>query len=441
MAHISCPFSLDEYTLIVNETDALPWRSRCHALKALCLAHSFFVPLCQKRLYSRIVYSSRKVDAFLDILCDSPHLAGYVRHLEYYEFVDDSRLPVPIPQGNGNAVKFLDALLNLRSLAMVDAESPPGYDWKALDPQISRALLRIVLSPELRSLQLHGLRNFPVRGLAGLRCSANLTKLSVGALGVDLETLDVHFDGSDSGCTRARLVNLTAEEGSASAVRVLMGGTGASSGHRPVFDLNGLSIVSTEWGGGRLSDMGRVLVESVSHVQDLSCVLSRDSFATFYGLAASILKGPFKTIRKLRFRTRAIAENEEDPFYGSITELRQLAGQMPSLDTLDMCFHIYTRDVVDAPWNLPHAIEDALFPAFDYLLADGSAFPKLRSVSICFMLLILGDPPVDEEVEDRFRAFNQSIKDRALERLDAVSMFNFSFDMCMQPSILSADDA
>jgi hypothetical protein len=168
--------------------------------------------------------------------------------------------------------------------------------------------------------------------------------------------------------------------------------------------------------------------------------VSRDSFATFYGLAASILKGPSRTIRNLRFRTRAIAENEGDPFYGSITELRQLAGRMPSLDTIDMSFDIYTRDVVDAPWNLPKAIEDALFPDFDYLLADGNAFPKLRSVSICFMLLILDDYSVVTGVVDRFRAFNRSIKDRVLEHLDAALTFDFIFDMCVQPSLLDAND-
>lgn len=274
MAHLSRPLSLAEYTLVINNLDALHWRDRDRALKAMCLAHRSFVPLCQKHLFSFVSYSPEKVDTFLDIVKVSPHLTAYIRTF-YFEF-NSKTSSANIP-GNANAPQFLDKLDNLKVLSIRSPESRrAGYDWKALDSQVSDALLRLILSPNLESLELQRFKNFPIHGLLQLKNATHLKTLSIAALEIDPDTApaagSTNTDASDAGPAATQLSKLTSYAGSESAVEILIGRVRSRSHHPPIFDFTGMREFYTEWPEDREAKTSQLVIGSARYLEDLFCV-------------------------------------------------------------------------------------------------------------------------------------------------------------------------
>ncbi|KAF8191733.1 hypothetical protein BJ912DRAFT_963344 [Pholiota molesta] len=425
MANLSHTLSLDEYTLIISEIDTWDQKSRSSVLKVLALTCRFFVPLCQKRLFSRIKYSPYKVDTFLDILCTSPYLADYIGHLDYRSYTDTG----------DNTIRFLDKLNNLLSLCIRTF----GDDWKALDPQLSNAFLRLISSPNLRSLQLDGLRNFPVQSLLKLGNSAYLETLDIRELGIDLGdilTVSTTLDASNSSSTIIQLSKFKVFTGSASAVNVLMGGSSSPCRNPPVFDFSRMRELCTEWCHGDDVIVGKLLIGCAPFLEDLKCTFryGGSTVESFSGLAEAILKGPSQTLRRLRFDTNEVPViTYRDPFYGIVAELGQLAGQTKGLESIEMEFYI-RLDLKDDPYG-----PDRLFQAIlhkctplDDLLADRIAFPKLRCLSVRFAThlydgtnVVVYDPVLWPQLNDAAR----TIKRDVFRNVKAMSTIDFSFNL------------
>jgi hypothetical protein len=158
----------------------------------------------------------------------------------------------------------------------------------------------------------------------------------------------------------------------------------------------------------------------------------KDSSASFKGLAESILKGSFQTLRELKLYTMMPEENADDPFHGSIKELARLAGKTKCLEHLSMNFEHYTTDADEVSSDLCKTIQTKC-KALDSIFADRNAFPSLRYVSIYFTISVLDDPHFGILVlEQQFEAVARGIKQRSFPNLKAIPAIKFNFNLEMQ---------
>ncbi|KAF8175537.1 hypothetical protein BJ912DRAFT_34156 [Pholiota molesta] len=436
MAHLSRPLSLDECTLIIDYLSMLHWLDRGSALKAMCLAHRSFVPFCQKYLFSFLSYSPKKVDTFLDIVKVSPHLTAYIR-IFFFEF--DSKTSSANFPGNANTRQFLDKLDNLRVLVIKGPESSrAGYDWKAFDSQVSDALLRLIRSPKLEILELHRFQNFPIQGLLQLKNATRLKNLSIATLVIDPDTAPAassttNADASDAGPIARQLSTLKSYAGSESAVEVLMGRFRSRPHHPPIFDFAELRHFDTEWPEAREAKTSQLIIGSAHYLEDLYCILPKESTASYKGLAESILKGSFRTLRELVLYTEMPGEeNADDPFHGSIEELIKLAGEMKSLEYIDMKFECYTTDIDEVPYDLSDTVRTKC-ELLDGIFADHEAFPSLGLLSIDLTIVVLDDPELNTlAMEEQFETAVRGIKQQSFPNLKISPTINFKFDLDMR---------
>ncbi|KAF8191792.1 hypothetical protein BJ912DRAFT_288146 [Pholiota molesta] len=421
MAQVSRPFSLDEYELIV-ENVLENWQSH-PTLRALCLTQRSLVPLCQKRIFSSITCTSEKVDTLPDIVRTSPHLFDYIRDF-YYE-LDDSDQPPPVKsRRNENTVQFFERIHDLHSLSVSTLEESYEVRWEVIDPQVRNALLRLILSPSLRSLELYKIRNFPPEGLLGLRHSHHLKTISFTSVALNL--VDV--------ANAAQAMNITASE---SAVMTLAGGPSdkspVSMSYPPIFDFASLRNIYAEFDSPKDTVANRLLIGIATQLEDLFFVLPKNSAATFAGLAAAILNGPVETLRDLKLYAMEPCEDDDDPFLGIVPELTQLAGgRMKCLESIDMHLHIYTSDSADGPLILCPAIDTGC-KTLDGLFADRAAFPALRSISIYFLVSILDEYGYGNGgLERQFHAVSRRISQQSFKNLDAIPSIANSFRLEME---------
>lgn len=160
--------------------------------------------------------------------------------------------------------------------------------------------------------------------------------------------------------------------------------------------------------------------------------MPKESTASYKGLAESILKGSFQTLRELKLYTMMPEENADDPFHGSIKELARLAGKMKCLERLSMSFEHYTMDADEVPFDLCETIQTKC-KVLDRIFANHKAFPSLRYVSIDLTISVLDDPHFGILVlEQKFEAVAHGIKQRSFTNLKAIPTINFNFNLEMQ---------
>jgi hypothetical protein len=272
MVHLSRPFSFDEYALIIEHV--FENRQSHSTLKALCLTQRSLVHLCQKHIFSSITCSSQKLDTFPDIARTSPHLFDYIQSF-YYE-LDDSNL-----RRNKTTIQFFERLHNLHFLSVSAPESEEEVYWDDIDPLVSNALLRLILSPCLRSLLLRNIRHFPPNGLLGLRNSQHLETISLTGVVVGLLEVDDIFESMDvdilleSNSPAPKPSKFSACANSGDAVITLVGGPHDDPfalSHPPVLDFTRLRDIYAE-SDNVLDSVGNyLLIKSASQLEDLSYV-------------------------------------------------------------------------------------------------------------------------------------------------------------------------
>ena len=145
--------------------------------KACALVCHSFLPLCRKHLFASVTLNSRSYpvphtsDDLNQLLSDSPHLAVYIRELDYHvhqkEFVG-KRSPW--------LLAMFKKLVKLQKLSITYL---PGkkLDWMSSSGR--KVLLPLLHLPTLNSISLSAIRNFP---LADLTSCVNLKNLHIGSL-------------------------------------------------------------------------------------------------------------------------------------------------------------------------------------------------------------------------------------------------------------------
>ncbi|KAF9475145.1 hypothetical protein BDN70DRAFT_884041 [Pholiota conissans] len=417
--------SLGIYALIIEQV-ATNWCLKS-ALKALSLTHRSFVPLCQKYIFSSITIpcSSPKVDTFPDILQASPHLFDNVKSFTYD--LDDTDPPAPVKaRRNDNTVQLLERLQGLDALTISTPE-PYEVRWNLIDARITDALLRLIHSLSLRSLHLERIRNFPKNALLQLSNSPNIKSISVSAVGIE----DTAGALAPLTTIWPQLSKVSAYPRSAEAVSALV--AGISPSNPSVAQFPHLREIFTEWEDDKDMNASHQLIGSASQLDDLFCSLSKNSMATFEGLAASILKGSSQTLRVVKLYTTEPDEDVDEPFLKSIPELQQLAGgKMKVLERIDMNFNLFLGDSDYSPKNLWKSIS-AQSKSLDDIFADRNAFPALRSISIYFIVSIFDDSGYENfTLVRQFHAVSKLIREKLFRNLDGIPTINLSFRLEME---------
>jgi hypothetical protein len=159
----------------------------------------------------------------------------------------------------------------------------------------------------------------------------------------------------------------------------------------------------------------------------------KKSTASYKGLAESILKGSFRTLRELVLYTEMPSEeNADDPFHGSIEELIKLAGEMKCLEYIDMKFECYTTDIDEVPYDLCDTVRTKC-ELLDGIFADHEAFPSLGLLSIDLTIVVLDDPELNTlAMEEQFETAVHGIKQQSFPNLKISPTINFKFDLDMR---------
>ena len=156
------------------------------SIKACALVCHWFLPLCRKYIFASVALNTRASqfsrpslptsDDLNHLLSNSPHLAVYIRKLDYSvnkkEF-DTERFSWLLP--------MFKKLVKLQKLSISYMYYRSGrIDW--MSPSERKVLLPLLHLPTLTSISLSSIRNF---SLADLASSVNLKKLRIQ----DLECL------------------------------------------------------------------------------------------------------------------------------------------------------------------------------------------------------------------------------------------------------------
>jgi len=132
---------------VIHHLDANHDVTTLRSLSTTC--HTLCAP-CQCRLFSSITIdgNANVYDYLLgDLLLASPHLASYIRYLDYHCSRDNE--------------SCLETALNQISVANIEVLKISSRRGVKLGIGLNRALSRIFRSPSIRRLQLHGITNPP----------------------------------------------------------------------------------------------------------------------------------------------------------------------------------------------------------------------------------------------------------------------------------------
>jgi hypothetical protein len=141
------------------------------SLQILSQACKFMVPLCRKHIFSSLHLGSKlKSECFSNLLSENPHIARYVRKLDY---------PVYNPVGD-HELNILDMLKERSSLESIKLLSPPGFYWNDLPESIRSLLVFLDIQlPTVTHLDIESFKGFPATALS---CCSNLIDLQLRRL-------------------------------------------------------------------------------------------------------------------------------------------------------------------------------------------------------------------------------------------------------------------
>jgi hypothetical protein len=146
------------------------------SIKACALVCHSFLPRCRSHIFAFVTLNARHPsfptsDDFNHLLSNSPHLAVYIRNLDYHvhkgEFAA-KRLPW-----------LLSMFKKLVKLQKLSISCPPtvGLDWMSSSER--KVLLPVLRLPTLTNISLSTIRNFSLADLAGC---VNLKELRIESL-------------------------------------------------------------------------------------------------------------------------------------------------------------------------------------------------------------------------------------------------------------------
>ncbi|KAF8957049.1 hypothetical protein BDZ97DRAFT_1924888 [Flammula alnicola] len=426
-------FPLDVYTLIVEQVAAFPFPSK--SLAALSLARRDFRPLCQRQIFYTVnintapyAYSyyggrtsgKKRMEDFMKLLKDSPHLADYIRDLGFSLVTRDVDNP-------NLAFQFLSKLHNIRKFQLTchaylgsynpaDDKLPPTFDWQKFDSDLAASLLGIIQSPNLRSLGLKGFNHFPSQALFSLKASTLLVDLSIEFLHMDANGACPRNDEDSS---RPQIKKYRVGAHCDQVAKAFLGGP---EGEQSVFDFSHLEKLSFEWLRQADVDAVKAIMQSARRIQDLQCTISTDASLTFEGLADMIMYGSSQTLRNLE--VIRIEREEENPFCGLLEELALLSGNVDVLEAITVRLTFGNM--------LPYDMSDKC-KALDALLSVKAAFPRLRKLSIVVDLSVPGSDVLEscqiEDFEEEVEDESADIQERCFTCMAAIPGFEFQFSV------------
>ena len=209
------------------------------SIKACALVCHCFLPLCRKYIFASVILNraqrlSPTSDDLNHLLSNSPHLAVYIRKLDYNvdkeEFVAE-RFPWLLP--------MFKKLVKLQKLSIIYWDSGSGkLDWMSSSDR--KVLLPLLHFPTLTSIGLSSIRNFPLADLANC---VNLKKLrfqysecsTPNGVGIFLEALSP---------TPVMLERLTINGGNVNLVQQLCHARRPDG--KPIIDFSSLKKIKSE---------------------------------------------------------------------------------------------------------------------------------------------------------------------------------------------------
>ena len=156
------------------------------SIKSFALVCHCFLPLCRKYIFASVILNMRRPspnatsDDLNHLLSNSPHLAVYIRKLDYN--VDEREF---VAERSAWLLPMFKKLVKLQKLSI--CYSPSGLhsvsvfgsklDWMSSSER--KVLLPLLHLPTLTSISLSSIRNFP---LADFASCVNLQKLGIHSL-------------------------------------------------------------------------------------------------------------------------------------------------------------------------------------------------------------------------------------------------------------------
>ncbi|KAF8957050.1 hypothetical protein BDZ97DRAFT_2062483 [Flammula alnicola] len=431
-------FPPDVYTVIVEQVAAFPSPSKSlSALVALSLASRSFRPLCQRQIfytvnintalytysyYGRRISGKKRMEDFMELLKDSPHLADYIRDLGFSLVSRDVDNP-------GLAFQFLSKLHCIRKFQLTcnaclisynpaDEKLPSTFDWRKIDSDLAATLLGIIQSPSLRSLGLEGFNHFPSQALFSLKTSTLLVDLSIDFLHMDAEGACPRNDDDSS---RPQIKKYRVGAYCDQVATAFLGGP---EGEQAVFDFSHVEKLSFEWLRQADADAAKAIMQSARRIQDLQCTFSPHASLTFEGLADMIMYGSSQTLRNLEVIRFEPELEDENPSRGLIEELKLLSGNVGVLESITLRLTCGN--------NMPYDMSDKC-KVLDALLSDEAAFPRLRKLSLDVVLSVPGSGVLEswdiENHEEEVEEESANIQERCFTCVAAIPGFELRFSM------------
>ena len=223
----------------VAKYDCNPY-AKTYSIKACALTCHSFLPLCRKHIFASVILNARLASGYRicptsddlnHLLSNSPHLAVYIRKLDYHfnenEFVTRRVLWL---------LPMFKSLVRLQKLSISYSPSVRGMKLDWMSSSGRKILLPLLHCPTLTSISLSTIQNFALADLAGC---VNLKKMKIQSLecsngvGKFMEPLPA---------TPAMLERLTINEGSTRLVQQLCDARRPDG--KPIIDLCSLKEIT-----------------------------------------------------------------------------------------------------------------------------------------------------------------------------------------------------
>ena len=217
------------------------------SVKACALVCYYFLPLCRKHIFASVTLNAQHPtsDGLNHLLSNSPHLATYIRNLDYQ--VDRKEI---VAKRFPWLLLMFKKLVKLQKLSIRYSFSgrTDRLDW--MSSSVRKVLLPLLHLPTLTSISLSTIRNFALEDLAGC---VNLNELEINSLecsngvGKSLEALPT---------TPVMLERLAISNGKISSVQQLCRARRPDG--KPIVDFSSLKKITAEV--ARLDSMKELFV-------------------------------------------------------------------------------------------------------------------------------------------------------------------------------------
>ena len=365
------------------------------SIKACALVCHSFLPLCRKHIFASVTLNAGRFPPTTDdlnhLLSNSPHLAEFIRELDYHVIKKDFG-----PRRSQWLSSMFKKLVKLQKLSISYFPLSLGRKLNWMAPFERMVLLPLLHLPMLTSICLERIRNFPLADLAGC---VNLKELEIRSLecsddvGKFLEVLPP---------TPVMLEWLGINEWNIKPVQQLCHARRPDG--KPIIDFSSLRklnaqverLDSTTELFGLCSNLHKIDIFSVSllsflHSFDLTLIVDRD-VSHYPSRSASSLRGLFTMLKPslptlVDIDIRYYIDGDETydgPLAGLCHELEKMAGQNV-VETIELLI-----------WVWPGYDCTRWGELDDVLMGSPEGWPALKKVSLSFHVFTsLGDDSIE----------------------------------------------